>query len=133
MRKIKFRAWDKEEKKFREEGFYTLINGDGEIIDGEFYGDKELDNVIISQFTGLLDKNDKEIYEGDIITYGFKTEDFNDLILHTGKVFYKEYMFLVDGDTIHNEWHSINRIHYTEVIGNIYENKDLITKTKTNE
>ena len=117
---LKFRAWDGLNKKM---SFWTMNDLCNHTNDSE----KPSCLEEWMQFTGLLDKNGKEIYEGDIITYGFKTKDFNDLVLHTGKIFFNEYMFLVDGDKVNDEWHSINRIHYVEVIGNIYENPELLS------
>ena len=67
MRPIKFRAWDKENKQMSwpftlydtptweaHDGGYTLL-------------DEDFAQAPIMQFTGLLDKNGKEIYEGDLI------------------------------------------------------------------
>jgi len=116
MREIKFRAWNGK-KMFK----LDPLSGKGSLFD--LAPEKDW---YVMQYTGLKDKNGKDIYEGDIITYGFKTKDFNDLVLHTGKIFFDEYMFLVDGDTINEEWHSINRIHYVEIIGNIHESKHLL-------
>ena len=71
QREIKFRVWLKN----RDEMVYK---GDGLYIDG-FTGDiyiphfenpnqlDKMDDVILMQFTGLKDKNGKEIYEGDIL------------------------------------------------------------------
>jgi hypothetical protein len=70
-----------------------------------------------SEYTGLKDNNGKEIYEGDIISYRFKTKTSNDQF--KSHVFFDEYMWLT-------EEHSINRINDVEVIGNIYENPELL-------
>lgn len=59
MREIKFRAWDEE---FKEVLYFTL----NEILQPEVKPSFMRNNVI-EQFTGLHDKNGKEIYEGDII------------------------------------------------------------------
>jgi uncharacterized phage protein (TIGR01671 family) len=62
MREIKFRCWDKKNKEFVP---YFELTCNGSIFFGsEEQSDKDFD---IQQFTGLLDKNGKEIYEGDII------------------------------------------------------------------
>lgn len=73
----------------------------------------------ISQFTGLHDKNGKEIYEGDIVTDGVgKYKIIYDLKLAG----YQPYCIFRDEPE-----------NYCEVIGNIYENPELISKTPTHE
>lgn len=67
------------------------------------------------QFTGLLDKNGKEIYEGDLMSY-MNTEP-KEVVFHKGCFCHKisDGLYHIFGD---KNW---------EIIGNIYENPDLIT------
>ena len=133
QREIKFRAWDIGSEKMINNPSISFLSG----WLGE-NGDKCFDDVNCvfensngrlnwMQYTGLKDKLGNEIYEGDIVTYGFKSLKYDNGPF-TGKIFFDEYMFLVDGDNENEEWHSINRISDVEVIGNIYQNKEKGTK-----
>lgn len=80
----------------------------------------------ISQFTGLTDKNGKEIYESDVVT--IRDRDGNwEIRIHPryGIGFWKGNWELGDdndaSDPVYIDWHGIT------VIGNIYENPDLLT------
>ena len=103
MRTIKFRIFDSEIKK------YIDISASAIMLD-ELNNLKP--NLKIEQFTGLYDKNGKEIYEGDIVTDGVgKYKIIYDLKLAG----YQPYCIFRDEPE-----------NYCEVIGNIYENSDLV-------
>ena len=122
MREIKFRAWDKKNKKWifirylnprEEETEYLEI----EDMEGEIYGEEEVE---LMQFTGLKDKNGKEIFEGDII----KNNSFE----YIGVV---EFSLNSVGFVLHKikDKSILNGVYLynanVEVIGNIYENPKL--------
>ena len=108
MREIKFRAWDGE-------GFYKWEHL--RLVSPVEWGN----DLILQQFTGLHDKNGKEIYEGDIMTQFWNP--FNkplEEIKEIGEVsITPDRGVLVGGKPI---W-----LHDgAEVIGNIYENPELL-------
>jgi uncharacterized phage protein (TIGR01671 family) len=107
MRKIKFRAWDKKAKEF---------------VYYENYLPPRY--KIVCQFTGLLDKNGKEIYEGDIVL-----TEFGNFEVYWRQKYGGWYIRKSDG---HIEFLAPNlgNPHTLEVIGNIYETPELLTSNQ---
>ncbi len=124
MREIKFRAWNKptNEMNYYVE-HYTYADGSWGCSAGTNnnpIGNSE--NFILMQYTGLKDKNGKEIYEGDIIRikHPFKDRNFEGTVEFMGhhwncKDFYFTH-FDSPGDLLSEG------TEYIEIIGNIYEN-----------
>ena len=120
MREIKFRAWN---KKLRFMDSAWLIDWEHELVCHSKHNQSDLKDCVLLQYTGLKDKNGVEVYEGDII------RDVDCLSLW--KVFYGDGAFHVRGGEYNlsghlNEWAP----DHCEVIGNIYENPELLEATK---
>lgn len=104
MREIKFRAWSRQ-------GYWMSENYVKE------YGLRGSPDITLMQYTGLKDKNGKEILEGDIISdRGYIGEAKSD-ISPQGYCFSMDFPY-------REEW--VGNSEY-EIIGNIYENPDLLT------
>lgn len=82
----------------------------------------------IGQFTGLYDKNGKEIYEGDIILYGGSIQ--HEVVFRHGAFGYLIYggEFISYAGNTNFTFNPLNRSKKHEVIGNIYGNPELIEK-----
>ena len=136
MREIKFRAWDISNKKMliqkeKYNDFEDLTN----FLQFEVWDlldcDEDKKNIILMQFTGLKDKNGKEIYEGDIVEIkeethkrlqGFKGQKY--------KVIFNEGSFEIKREINigieQNNLGTVNSYICLEIIGNIYENPELL-------
>ena len=74
----------------------------------------------VGQYTGLHDKNGKEIYEGDIVKIKYRDEDI-------GKVIYEHNGFSIDVTNMNKNYRRVSFVdNFIEVIGNIYENPELL-------
>lgn len=117
----KFRAWDKKIKKMFEVSFIDFdtkligLNIDLEIIIFDF------DDVNLMQSTGLLDKDGQEIFEGDIVKMAkdvYSDLTYYEIVRHRGGAYRLE----------SNQHGCELWLRHTncEVIGNIYENPELL-------
>lgn len=79
--KFKIRIFDKENniRIYPDSGCTWLVSLDGQIYNNQ---GKQLDpeNYKIERFSGILDKNEKEIYENDVVRITYKMDDCGDLI-----------------------------------------------------
>lgn len=138
QREIKFRAWDIYDKRMLTVGDIIMMSPDGSFIQyaeqgflcnnldapeshKEFLRTKNIeirDEFVLMQYTGLKDKNGKEIYEGDICLI----PDFRRGIYITGKQPVRKVVMEYS-----NGFHGAD-FHGVEIIGNIYENPELLNK-----
>lgn len=138
MREIKFRAWDTETKEMSHD--FLSKNWLKVCIESPY--------VELMQYTGLKDKNGVEIYEGDVLKCQLPVEIMDngchaiDGETIIAKVVYEDGCFMAEGKTVEYPWvldgdktilswlckiNAYGRYQTTvEIIGNIYENSELL-------
>jgi uncharacterized phage protein (TIGR01671 family) len=144
MREIKFRVWDKLANKIfyevwiekKEDGLWWRYEN------GAIWNNSDSERRNVMQYTGLKDRNGKEIYDGDIVMFDDGERKNLKFFVEWGEYGDDEYVdklecWTVDGSPLSclvygtgvnygRGWRTANGV---EVVGNAYENPDL----KTNE
>lgn len=151
MKNIKFRAWDKFNGCYYYSDRYENLAKFFALCQACIDGNNEL---VFEQFTGLKDKNWKEIYEGDMFREEEETDNGDILKYHVvmwipqRAAFYliniNHYLVLLDNDCSEEEefeWLFSDACLYdfyfdvrlsSGIIGNIHENPELLTQPSTN-
>ena len=119
MREIKFRVWDKKDKVMvswdeinKSNSIFIWIRGNNRS------GGLANDMYQLMQYTGLKDRNGREIYEGDVLECGDWVDD-----AHAWNTWEQEVVFEDGGFTVYSNGNGC----YMEVIRNIYENEELLS------
>ena len=123
----RFRAWKKAGKELGRVGQITF-ELDGSVshvlFKGEFLDfNVSINEIELMQSTGIKDKNGKEIFEGDIVDYKGRKA----VVKWHGSYASFIYRFVDELQERKSEWKPLYLAYYHfEVIGNIYENKELL-------
>jgi len=112
MRQIKFRIWDKKEKKIYDNLYLETY---GVILRNEIGVSRHKD-LIPMQFTGLQDKAGKDIFEGDLLKHD---------LWGVSEIIWEHGSFRGTSDK-HDITLADHQLQRSRVIGNVYENKNLL-------
>lgn len=123
MREIKFRAWEKGNKvMYRSPDLDAFEDAAAwfRLLEDEDYSLEYMSPIVLMQYTGLKDKNGTEIYEGDVLAA-------------QGQVIWNDEEHQWSAIDLNwndrREWHELEYLTSPfEVIGNIYENPELVDK-----
>ena len=122
----KFRAWLKNDKEMIEVNEIHFDNGKLDFIGDSITFMRTVDEIELMQSTGLFDKNNKEIFEGDIL--GIETDEG---VLNVNIFWDNKHALFMFDSKVHNEKELLAELvedntYPFEIIGNIYENPELL-------
>lgn len=125
----KFRAWDKKCNEMFKDTFAITESGQVIIVEQKSVFDAPdyvfTDDLIIMQSTGLFDKNGNEIFEGDIVRISMRIGKRTTTSIGTVEFDKFEVCFIIQNE-LGGHYVTMFHVRYFEVIGNIYENPELL-------
>ena len=123
MREIKFRAFDDGKMLYSHNNITNSSK-----FQNKWFFEKIREDAIVMQYTGLKDKEGREIYEGDIIAHPefYETPEMSHNPKKYVVVKFKDCAFRIYDVILSDEEKDNNDYFY--VAGNIYENPELLTK-----
>ena len=125
----KFRAWDSAKKEMFKDTFAITESGQVVVVEQESVVCPPdyvfVDHLVIMQSTGVLDKNSQEIFEGDVVRQ-VRTQPTIENETITGVVTMLEGAWLIVNDNEQLASDLWSETDENEIIGNIFENKELL-------
>lgn len=125
MRQVEYRLWCNNKKEWKKDEWHLTPNG--RIIDSNRQIEMKPESHFLSQFIGLSDKDGIKIFEGDILNQcngsinGTQWMDKNYKVEHSPKGFNLPFFMWKD-----NGENNMDSTHWCEVIGNKFENPELL-------
>lgn len=121
----KYRAWDSTKKEMFKDTFAITESGQVVVVEQESVANSPdyvfVEHLVIMQSTGLVDKNGKEIFEGDIVKMSkdvYSEPTYYEVVRHRGGAYRLE-----------SKQHGCELwLRHTDckIVGNIYENPELL-------
>lgn len=131
----KFRAWDKRENTMRDVAILHFTKG-GKVNSIEYWKTPSelksyhVRNLVLMQSTGLKDLNGVEIFEGDIVKVTVNNYGTGERFEQIDKVVYEDCRFCFNDGFYYSETIKYSGYENKEVIGNVYENPELLEGTE---
>lgn len=127
----KYRAWDSAKKEMFKDTFAITESGQVVVVEQESVASSPdyvfVEHLVIMQSTGLVDKNGKEIFDGDILDYKGRKA----LVRWHGSYASFIYRFVDEPHKRNAEWKPLYLAYMKcEIIGNIYENPEFLEDKK---